>query len=170
VVLHQRTGAAEADQAYWALKSQTTTALAQPMLISLPETAFSVLGTWYNVLPPTIFELPPREADSLIQIYLSAHFLWTANTASQSLCDWSADLGQHFYRSFHTVVDKTDDSSVNDTDVNFWVRANGTQPQVSITGRQYTGPLGMTVAGTQTTGWPQLQSYALITDQGPGLW
>jgi hypothetical protein len=143
------------------------TPFAEPLLIDLPETAFAAVGTWYFVLPNTIYSLPSRTGNTLLEVSIVAKFLWTANSGGQALCDWSTDSGVHFRRTFHTVVNRTDDSSVNDADLVFAVVVSGTSPAVQIQARQYTGPLGMTVAGTQTTAWPQLQSRALIIDQGP---
>ena len=167
VVLHQRINAAKDDQAYWDLKNTPVVTMALPMLISLPQTVFTTLGTWYDVLPPTTYPLPQRDQNTVLQISLGVHLLWTAISGSQALCDWSFDGGAHFDRTLHTVIDKTDDSSVNGTDVTSWIKVSGTNPQIRISARQYAGVLGMTVAGTQTTAWPALQSYAVISDQGP---
>lgn len=167
VVVHQRTNAAEADQAYWDLKNTPIITMAAPMLIQLGQTIFGALGTWYDVLPPTIYPLPARNQNTLLQVAVSAHFLWTAISGSQTLLDWSTDGGIHYRRTFHTVVDKTDDSSVNEVDLSFAVLVSGTQPQISIQARQYIGLTGISIVGTQTTGWPGIQSSALIVDQGP---
>jgi hypothetical protein len=167
LVLHQRTSAAEDDQLYWNLKGAVVVTLAAPKLINLPETSLAALSTWYDVLPSTVYPLPAREQPTILQISLSAHFLWTANTGSQTLCDWTLDGGTHYRRTFHTIVDRVDDSSVNECDLSFALEVSGTQPQVNIKARQCTGVLGMKVIGTQSTGWPGLQSYVLITDLGP---
>jgi hypothetical protein len=167
IVLHERTDAAKDDQTYWDLKGAVVVALAPPKLVSLPETALVVLGTWYDVLPSTSYPLPARQSPSILQISLSAHFLWTANTGSQTLCDWSLDAGAHYRRTFHTIVDRVDDSTVNEVDLQFALQVTGTQPQITIKARQYNGTPGLTVVGTQTTAWPALQSFALIVDQGP---
>jgi hypothetical protein len=166
-VLRFRRAGFDADQAYWDLKNAPITTMAAPMLIKLGETSFGVLGTWYEVLPPTIYPLPPRDQNSLVEVGLSAHFIWTANTGSQTLLDWTTDNGTHFRRTFHAVVDRTDDSSVNEVDLNFAIVVSGTEPQLSIKVRQYIGPTGLTLVGTQTTAWPALQSYVLIADRGP---
>ena len=42
-----------------------------------------------------------------------------------------------------------------------WLPTTGPSVTDNVWGKQYVGPTGMTVAGTQTTAWPQLQSYAL---------
>jgi hypothetical protein len=166
-VLHQRTNAAQDDQAYWDLKNTPIITVAAPMLIQLDQTIFGALGAWYDVLPPTTYPLPSRAQNTLLQVALSAHFLWTANSGSQTLLDWTTDGGTHYRRTFHTVVDKTDDSSVNEVDLSFAMLVSGTQPKVSIQARQYVGLTGMTMVGKQTTGWPGIQSSALIVDQGP---
>jgi hypothetical protein len=155
------------DQAYWDLKNTTIITISAPMLIHLNETVFGALGTWYDVLPPTIYPISQRDQNTILQVSLSAHFLWTANSGSQTLLDWTTDGGTHYRRTFHTVVDRTDDSSVNEADLSFAILVNGTEPQVSIKARQYAGLPGMSIVGTQTTSWPALQSYALIADQGP---
>jgi hypothetical protein len=167
LVLHQLENAAAADDAYWDLKGAIAVTLAAPKLISLPETALAALNTWYDVLPPTAYPLPTREQPTILQIALSAHFLWTANTGSQTLCDWTLDGGTHYRRTFHTIVDRVDDSSVNECDLTFAFEVSGTQPAINIKSRQCSGILGMKVIGTQSTGWPGLQSYVLITDLGP---
>src|SRR4029077_11307941 len=102
LVLHQRTNAAEDDQLYWNLKGAVVVTISPPKLINLPETSFAALSTWYDVLPPTVYPLQSREQPTILQIALSAHFLWTANTGSQTLCDWTLDGGTHYRRTFHT--------------------------------------------------------------------
>jgi hypothetical protein len=167
LVLHQRTSAAKDDQLYWDLKGATVVTLAAPKVINLPETPFAALNTWYDALPSTVYPLPARDQPTILQIALSAHFLWTANTGSQTLCDWTLDGGTHYRRTFHALVDRVDDSSVNECDLTFAFQVTGTAPVINIKARQSTGILGMTIIGNQTTNWPALQSYVLITDLGP---
>jgi hypothetical protein len=167
VLRTQKQRANEGEDAYWDLKNTPVIAIANPMLIQLGETVFAALGTWYDILPPTIYPLPQRDQNTLLEIALSAHCLWTANSGSQTLLDWTVDGGTHYRRTFHTVVDRTDDASVNEADLQFAIVVNGTQPQISIKARQFAGVLGLSIVGTQTTGWPGLQSSALIIDQGP---
>jgi hypothetical protein len=138
-----------------------------PVLISLSETDFTVVGTWYNIIPAMIFPLPVRPGNTLLQIAVSLHFIWTAVNNSQALCDWSLDGTTHFRRTFHTIVNKSDNSSVSGVDLVFWQIVSGTSPTVLLQGRQYTGPTLLSVVGLETTAWPALQSYALIVDMGP---
>jgi hypothetical protein len=139
---------------------------AEPLLIDLPDTSFAALNTWYPVVPSTVFNLP-RSTKSLVMVQIGIHLIWTAGNNSQANCDWSADGQAHFFRSFHMILDRQDDSSVNDVALNFPMIVIGTnQATIGISARQVNGPLGMSVVGANNATWPALGSKAFIYDMG----
>ena len=138
-----------------------------PLILTLKETDFTTLGTWYYIFPATVFPLPIRSGNSLLQVVVSLQFIWTAGNNSQALCDWSLDGTLHYHRTYHALVTRTDDASCNDVDLTFWAIVSGTTPTVALQGRQYSGPNLLSVVGSDTAGWPALQSYAIIFDMGP---
>ena len=143
--------------------------LAEPLIVNLPDTTFAALNTWYPVLPATTLTLP-RSTKSLVAVMVNPHLIWTAASASQGLCDWSVDGQVHYIRTYHAIVNKADDSSVNDASLTFPMVVTGTNTvTVSIAGRQIAGALGITVIGGTNTTWPALQSKAAIIDLGQTL-
>ena len=139
----------------------------EPLVIPLPYTPLTDLGTWYTILPPTTFPLPPRAGDTLLQIAISAHFAWTADTGAMALIDWSTENQKAFHRTLHVIVDKKDDASCNGASLVFWRVVSGTTPTISLLARQYVGNPLMSIIGEGDTNWPELVSYALIADLGP---
>ena len=139
----------------------------EPLVVSLPYTSLANLNTWYTILPPTTFPLPPRPGNTLLQIALSTHLAWTANTGEMALIDWSPDDQDAFHRTLHVVVDKKDDASCNGASLIFWRVVSGTTPSVSILARQYAGNPLISIIGENDANWPGLVSYALIADLGP---
>ena len=141
---------------------------AEPLLVDLPDTSFPDNTTWVPVLPTTVFTLPAaRSGNTLVQIALNLHLTWTAANGLQAICDWSIDGGAHFQRSFHMLVDKQDDSTMNGLDAVFWQVVSGLNPSVSIVGRQPVGVLGLAIVGANNVTWPALASRAVIFDMGP---
>src|SRR5262249_8087939 len=50
-----------------------------PTIIALPETILTDLGTWYDVLPPTLYNFPAdRLGDSVLLVAIQLHLLWDA--------------------------------------------------------------------------------------------
>jgi len=139
---------------------------ANPVEVSFPSVSFPD-ANWYTIVPATTITLPQRPGNSLLQVAARLKLTWTANSNTNGLCDWSIDGGTHFWRTLHVVVNRTDDSSVNDAFVTFWAVVSGTSPSVSIIGRQYTGGQLITVIGAGDPLWPNLASTAVIFDQGP---
>jgi hypothetical protein len=139
---------------------------AEPLVIDLPDTSLAALGTWYPVVPSTVFTLP-RSTKSLVMVQIGIHLIWTAGNNSQANCDWSADGQAHFFRSLHLLLDRTDDSSVNDVMLIFPLIVTGSnQATVGISARQVNGPLGMSVVGANNAAWPALASKCLVYDMG----
>jgi hypothetical protein len=166
-VLHQKTSAAIFDALYWELRGTPSGSRAAPLLVDLKQIDFAALDTWYDIIPATIYNLPREDTEqSLVQIAISLHFVWTAGTG-EGLCDWSSDMQSHFRRTYHKVVNRTDDSSVCGVDLIFWCICQGATPSVQIQGRQVSGPLGLSVVGDDTAAWPALASKALFVDGGP---
>src|SRR5262245_908052 len=88
-----------------------------PTIIALPETILTDLGTWYDVLPPTLYNFPAdRLGDSVLLVAIQLHLLWDAGPNAQALCDWMVDRGNHFARTFHGNLTKQDPSSINGVD------------------------------------------------------
>ena len=96
--------------------------------------------------------------------------LWTANSGSDAICDWSWDGGVHFIRSLHMLVDKQDDSTVNGINTIFWQLVSGTAPTISITARQVVGITGLSIVGVNNPTWPALGSQVAIIDGGAARW
>jgi hypothetical protein len=139
----------------------------EPLVVPLPYTPLTDLDTWYTILPPTVFPLPPRAGNTLLQISISAHFAWTADTGATALIDWSTDNQKAFHRTLHVIVDKKDDASCNGASLVFWRVVSGTTPTISLLARQYVGPPLISIIGAGDTNWPELVSYVLIADLGP---
>jgi hypothetical protein len=140
---------------------------AQPLVIGLSDVVFPNLGSWIQVLPSTPFPMPSRTGNSIVQIMMNIHMLWTANSGSDAICDWSWDGGVHFIRSLHMLVDKQDDSTVNGINTIFWQLVSGTAPTISITARQVVGITGLSIVGVNNPTWPALGSQVAIIDGGP---
>ena len=140
---------------------------ANPVEVNFPSVSFPD-ANWYTIMPATSFALPSsRTGNSLLQVSARLKLTWTQGSNNNGLCDWSLDGGAHFWRTLHVVVNRTDDSSVNDAYITFWPIVSGTTPSVTITGRQYTGGTLMTVIGINDPIWPALASTAVIFDMGP---
>jgi len=139
---------------------------AEPILITLGETVFTALNTWYDVLPAYTFALP-RTGNSLIQVQTQIHFIWpgSANNTGTYL-DWTLDGGTHYQRTMQYTLSRTDDASVNDMLGTMFIKVSGNSPSINLKARQYQGASGITIVGTQTTAWPALQSYLLLIDGG----
>jgi hypothetical protein len=139
---------------------------ANPVEVDLPTTTFNT-ANWYTIMPAASITLPARPGNSLLQVMARLKLTWTQGSNTNGLCDWSIDGGAHFWRTLHVVVNRTDDSSVNDAFLTFWAVVSGTNPSVTITGRQYTGGTLLSVIGLNDPIWPTLASNAVIFDMGP---
>ena len=140
--------------------------LASATAVDLPDTTFTALGVWYPVVPQTTYQLPPRPANSLLEVIINIHLSWNANSGSQTICDWSIDGGVHFARSFHMLVQKQDNSTLNGIDLSLWQIAQDPSPTIEVVARQVVGNLGLAVVGANNASWPALGSRALILDRG----
>jgi hypothetical protein len=139
-----------------------------PLLADLPaDVTFPNNTAWVTVLTATTFPLPPRPANTLLQVGVNLHLVWSAVNNSQGLLDLSIDGGTHFQRYFLMLVNKADDSSVNDVTMVFFEKVAGLSPSISVVARLYTGPLGLTIVGANNPTWPNLLSQVGIFDMGP---
>jgi hypothetical protein len=140
-----------------------------PLEIDLHETDFVTLDAWLYVFGPMQISCV-RSEQTLIQVALSLHFMWTAGAGSQAYCDWSADGTTHYRRTYHSCFTKKTNTDVNDIDLSFWIPVtpdSNLNATIGIQGRQHAGPLGLSVVGLETTAYPEMQSKAIIFDGGP---
>jgi hypothetical protein len=140
-----------------------------PLVVNLHQVTFTTLDAWVYVLGPMQISVV-RSEQTLIEVALSLHFVWTAGAGSQAYCDWSADNTTHYRRTYHTIFTKKTDTDCNDVDLTFFIPVTPDTNQnatIGIQGRQHAGPLGMSIAGLETTTYPEMQSVAIIFDGGP---